>query len=332
MNKKLRIAEPEKPVDVGFDDYGYKKNFYIDKSRKVSVLITGAGSYIGESFISYCESHYPNISIETLDMKDSGWRNYDFKDNDGRPYNCVFHVAGIAHADVGHVTPSQKEQYYKVNCCLAIETAKVAKAAGVGQFIYISSMIVYGNQKYIGIDTIPAPANFYGDSKWRGDIGVRRLCSEKFAVAVLRLPMIYGRDSKGNYPTLSGIAKVVPLFPAVNNKRSMLYIGNLCEFVSMLACSGSGGVFFPQNSEYSNTSSLVELIAQAKNKKIHLSKALNLVVEVLKGVPEIGPLGKVRGLSRKAFGNFYYDMKLSIYNGLEYQKVGLEESIRRIEG
>ncbi len=306
-------------------DWGYKKTFNIDKQKKASVLITGAGSYIGSSFEKYVKLHYPNISITALDMKDTAWKESPLW-NQG--FDTVFHVAGIAHADVGKASVEEIERYYAINTDLAIETAQKAKDAGIKQFIFMSSMIVYGKET-VGVDamTMPSPANFYGDSKWQADKGIRAMAADDFRVAVLRPPMIYGPNAKGNYPTLARIAKTTPVFPKVSNKRSMLYIENLCEFLSLLVLSGEGGVYFPQNAEYSNTSELVGMIAEVAGKKIRISKVLNPAVQVAEHIPE-----RVSDLCNKAFGSSYYSHELSQYKGLDYQKVSLQESIRRTEG
>lgn len=64
------------------------------------VLITGANSYIGTSFEQYAAEHYSNqLLVTSLDMLDGSWRNSNFLE-----FDVVFHVAGIAHADVGNVT------------------------------------------------------------------------------------------------------------------------------------------------------------------------------------------------------------------------------------
>lgn len=314
--------------DAGFEDYGHLKQFDIDVSErnKKRVLITGAGSYIGESFEAYARKQYPvNFTIDTVDMRDSSWRKRDFSS-----YDAVFHVAGIAHADIGKVSEEEKKKYYAVNRDLAIETAKKAKAEGIRQFVFMSSVIIYGDsapygkKKVIDETTVPAPANFYGDSKWQADRGVRKLASESFRVAVLRPPMIYGKGSKGNYPVLAKLAKKLPIFPDVENKRSMLYIDNLCEFLCKLMLSGEGGVYFPQNKEYTKTSEMVKQIAEAAGKRIWVTKLLKPAVVLGSHMP-----GRVSGLVNKAFGNCCYVRKLSVYEGLEYLMFDMESSIIR---
>lgn len=316
-----RPIEPVDPADVGFEDYGHLKHFEINKDAKKKVLITGAGSYIGESFRKYCKEYYPDIKCDTIDMIDGSWKEKSFAG-----YDTVFHVAGIAHADTGHTPVEEQERYYKVNTNLAIETAKKAKTDGVKQFVFMSSMIIYGGREYIDDKTIPEPKNFYGNSKWLADKGVRELADENFRVAVLRPPMIYGKGSKGNYPTLAKMARKLPIFPDVDNQRSMLYIENLCEFLCRIICIGEGGIFFPQNSEYTTTSELVRAIGEMTGRPVYQLRLLNPVVELISKLP-----GKVGNLTNKAFGSCVYDMKISRYNDIDYQKISIKESIARTE-
>ena len=220
------------------------------------VLITGANSYIGVSFEYYVKEHYSSeLSVDTVDMIDGSWRNKDFS-----VYDIVYHVAGIAHADVGKVSDEVKAKYYAINTDLAIETCKKAKVEGVKQFVFMSSAIVYGDSapygktKRITVDTEPQPSNFYGDSKWQADKGVRELADENYIVTVLRPPMIYGSGCKGNYNSLRKFALKLPLFPKVSNARSMLYIDNLCEFIRLMIDNEESGTFHPANAELSNTS------------------------------------------------------------------------------
>lgn len=329
---KIKKIEIVSATDAGFEEYGHLKHFHIDTSEnnKKRVLITGAGSYIGESFERWAKEHYAaNFIIDTVDMLRPDWKRKDFS-----AYDVVFHVAGIAHADVGKASEEEKRKYYAVNTELAIETAKKAKAEGVKQFVLMSSMIIYGDsapyrkEKVIDEHTVPAPANFYGDSKWQADKGVRKLADDAFHVAALRSPMIYGKGSKGNYPVLVKLAKKLPVFPDVENRRSMLYIDNLCEFLCKLMLSGEGGVYFPQNGEYTRTSEMVKQTAEVVGKKIWMTKLLGPAVMIGGLVP-----GKVSRLINKAFGNSIYQQKLSRYAGLDYQMLDLKESLKiREEG
>lgn len=310
---------------------GFGEPVEVDPEAKKKVLITGAGSYIGQSFIQYAKKHYPdNFEIEELDMTDAAWRDKDFSE-----YDVVYHVAGIAHADVGKVSGEIKSKYYEVNTGLAVEVAEKAKREGVKTFVFMSSMIVYGDsapygqRKVIDETTVPEPANFYGDSKLQADVTVRELANDTYKVIVLRPPMIYGKGSKGNYRTLAKLAKKLPIFPNVDNERSMLYIENLCEFLCQIMLLKSyhrnSIVLLPQNEEWTKTSDMVEMIAKASGKKITELKCLAPAVWIGSKMP-----GKIGGLVNKAFGNNCYEFEASSYSGLKYQNTTVKQSVMEI--
>lgn len=286
------------------------------------ILITGANSYIGTSFESYLQQWKDDYQIDTIDMIGDSWKSVSFSN-----YDVVFHVAGIAHADTGHVSKESQDFYYKINTDLTIETAIKAKKEGVKQFIFMSSIIVYGECASIGkvkiIDknTIPSPKNFYGDSKLKAEKGILLLQDEKFNVVILRPPMIYGKGSKGNYPILSKLTKKLLFFPYIKNKRSMLYIENLCEFIKLMIVNNERGIFFPQNGEYSTTSELVKIIGNVHGKKIILVKGFGWLLKII---------GFFTGLINKAFGSIIYDMSLSGYKE-NYIIYDLKESIYKTE-
>lgn len=310
---------------------GFGEVVEIDSENRRKILITGAGSYVGESFYTYAAEHYPTLDIDVLDMMDGVWRKKDFSS-----YDTIYHVAGIAHTDTGKVDESTKRKYYAVNTDLAVEVCEKAKADGVKRFIFMSSMIIYGDsapysrKRYIDSNTVPRPANFYGDSKLQADVAVRALADENFKVIVLRPPMIYGRNSKGNYPTLSQLAKKLPVFPDVENERSMLYIDNLCEFLCQVMLvkdyKSPAIVLIPQNKEWTRTSELVDMIAENAGRKIKIMRSMKPAVLLGCKVP-----GKIGELANKAFGNNCYTSSVSVYKGLDYQIVSLKDSVNKTE-
>lgn len=312
---------------------GFDESVEVDFTAKKKVLITGAGSYIGETFKSYAEEKYEgNFEIDSLDMLDPAWKEKDFS-----KYDIIYHVAGIAHADVGNVSEEVKQKYYAVNTDLTIEVARKAKEEGVKEFVFMSSMIVYGESapygkmKLIDKNTVPNPANFYGDSKLQADVGVRELADNNFKVIVLRPPMIYGKGSKGNYPILAKLAKKMPVFPEVSNQRSMLHIDNLCEFLCQIMLikvfKYTSVVLVPQNGEWTKTSEMVGEIAKVSGKKIRNMKIFAPAVWIGGKVP-----GKIGELVNKAFGNNAYSQEMSVYGGIDYRVVDLRTSIERTEG
>lgn len=277
------------------------------------VLITGANSYVGTNVEKWLAKHPDRYHVDTISVKGDAWREHDFS-----VYDVVFHVAGIAHVSSD---PKMKALYYSVNRDLAIQTAEKAKSEGVKQFIFMSSIIVYGRQDsrdgFIDRNTVPKPDDFYGDSKLQAEKGLRSLNSSEFKVVILRPPMIYGKGCKGNYPRLAKLARILPVFPNYDNRRSMLHIDNLCEFVRLMIDHEEAGLFFPQNAEYVRTSELVKLIAQTHGRQVYLTRLLNPLIGRLLG----------HSVVNKVFGNLAYENLMSAYGKDSYQVRNLDESI-----
>lgn len=274
------------------------------------ILITGANSYIGTSFEKYMAQWPEKYQVDTVDMIDGTWREKDFSG-----YDTVFHVAGIAHQKE---TQENAELYYKINRDLAFDTAVKAKTDGVKQFIFLSSMSVYGLETgVITKETVPTPKSNYGKSKLQAEELLNGLADETFKVAILRPPMVYGKGCKGNYRTLSKLACKLPIFPAVKNERSMLYIDNLSEFVQLMIENEEKGIFWPQNTEYSNTTDLVKMIARVHGKKIAIIPGFAWLLKIF---------GCFSGIVNKAFGDLIYEQSLSEYR-VEYRLISLEKSI-----
>ncbi|QGQ48276.1 NAD-dependent epimerase/dehydratase family protein [Metabacillus sediminilitoris] len=281
------------------------------------ILITGKNSYVGMSLERWLGEYPEKYSIDSISLRDDSW-----KEKDCSGYDVVFHVAGIAHVSSD---PKMEEMYYKVNRDLTIEFAKKAKGEGVKQFIFMSSIIVYGDssrdKKVIDKNTVPTPSNFYGNSKLQAEEAIKPLESDNFKIAIIRPPMIYGKGSKGNYSKLAKIARKLPIFPDIDNQRSMLHIDNLCEFIRLMIDNEESGLFFPQNREYVKTSEMVRLIAEIYGKKIKLTKVFNPFFKVA---------GMKIGLINKVFGNLIYEKSMSDYKG-NYQINNLKKTIELTE-
>ncbi|SEO25195.1 UDP-glucose 4-epimerase [Amphibacillus marinus] len=274
------------------------------------ILITGKNSYIGNSFTSWLAKYPNDYEVTSIDMRDDKWKQEDFS-----KYDVVFHVAGIAHVKE---KKKNRDLYYKVNRDLAFETAKKAKEDGVKHFIFLSSMSVYGLETgVIDRDTPEEPKSHYGISKLEAEKLIAPLNSDSFKVSILRPPMIYGKGCKGNYPKLAKLAKLSPIFPAVENKRSMLFIDHLSEFTRLLIEQNLKGFFFPQNNEYVNTSRMVKSISQKNHKDIKLTSIFNPIIRVLRF-----------SVVKKIFGDLYYKIEDNHFN---YNLYNFEKTVELVE-
>ena len=281
------------------------------------ILITGAGSYVGESVRKYILSTSSEFQIDAVDTMGDNWKKADYSQ-----YDVVYHVAGIAHVNAD---PKMEALYYKVNRDLTIEVAKHAKAAGVKQFIFMSSQIVFHESQSLKSEVLTAetkenPNGFYGDSKLQAELGIKPLEDENFKVCILRPCMIYGPNAKGNFPRLAKLACKTPIFPCWHNKRSMLYIDNLAEFVKQAILSELSGTYYPQNRELADTVEIIRFFAKAAGRRIWITRLLNPFVWLVSFV--LQPINKM-------FATYYYNPKMSKMD-FDYQLVSFEESLKRV--
>ncbi|ASG68536.1 UDP-glucose 4-epimerase [Francisella halioticida] len=261
---------------------------------KKRVLVTGLNSYVGNSFVEFCKD---NFIIDKVSLRDDRWQDLDFS-----RYDSILHVAGIAHTSKD---PSLKDLYYKVNTDLTFDIAQKAKKEGVKQFVFMSSIIVYGDsapigqQKVITKNTKPNPDDFYGDSKLQAEIKLETLQSEEFKICIIRPPMIYGDGSKGNYSKLVKLAKYALIFPNIMNQRSVLHIDKLIHELKDILEKQKYGVFILQDNKYFCTSEFInEYRAKQLGKRTYLTKFFNPIIRIM---------AKKISFINKIFGNLVYE-------------------------
>lgn len=277
------------------------------------VLITGAGSYVG-SHIENWLNRFPSLYyVESVSTINNLWKEVDFSS-----FDVVVDVAGIAHIKI---TTKMKDLFYSVNRDMTVDICKTVKAAGVKQFIFLSSMNVYGDDCGIVTDVNKVnPSSFYGDSKLQADNIIQEMNDLTFSVVSVRPPAIYGKGCKGNYPLLIKYAKKVPVFPDYKQHKSLIYIDNLCEFIKLLIDNHSKGIFCPQNAEYTSTSEIVRTIAKFSNHKIWFTRLFN---------PFVWLAVKSFRFVQRAFDEDAYELSLSNYFDGKYNVVSFDESIKR---
>lgn len=275
------------------------------------ILITGKESYIGTAVEKWLSQprFIEKYKVDTMDMRSGDWKKKKFSG-----YDAILHVAGIVHQ---RETRRNIYLYDKVNRELAIQTAKKARKEGVGQFVLLSSMSVYGMlDGTITRETIPHPTTNYGRTKLEADREIEKLSTPNFNVSIIRPPMVYGKDCKGNYQLLRKAALLCPVFPKIKNKKSMIYINNLTEYIRVVIDKEQSGIFFPQNPEYASTCEMVKQIAETHNKKVLFVEIFNPIINRV-----YFPIVK------KVFGNLTY----SFESQQMCEMVHFTESIRLTE-
>ena len=282
------------------------------------VLITGAGSYVGTHVMQRLQEEPDKFEVQELSVKGDSWKTFDFS-----KFDAVYHVAGIAHMPAD---ASIERLHFQINRDLTKEVAIQAKRAGVKQFIFMGSMSIYGNSLPAGkgapinFDTPAQPTSAYGESKLEAEEFLESLEDEDFKVAIVRAPMVFGAHAKGNFTKLVQLMKKLPVFPDVQNKRSMLYIGNLAELIAQIILYESRGVYLPQEETYVCTSELVTSLAELYGKRVHLTKAFNPFL--------LGPL-RNKEVVVKAFGDMYYELSASEFD-FNYRRYSIKEALEQI--
>lgn len=286
----------------------------------MKVLIVGVNSYIGKKVGEWLENKGDEYQVEYISVRDELWKTGDYS-----TYDVVFYVAAIVH---GKNSNHLKELSYRINKDYPIMMAEICNKYNVPHFIYMSTFSVYGIEGHIGgnteinINTPCSPTSIYGKSKHEAEKELLKLDSNKLKIAIIRVPMVYGPNCPGNYMKLRRIAKKIRIFPEVNNKRSMIFIDNLSEFIRLIIENHSSGILIAQNNEYVNTSNLVSLIGENNRNKIRTSKSLGFI---------FSKLGKNNALINKIFGNFVADLELTNHFNYKYCVSDFYDSVKRSE-
>lgn len=288
----------------------------------MNVLISGKDSQIGnriEDWLNKCPDS-SNYQVKQLDVITDAWKEYDFSHVD-----VVVHVAAIVHRP----DCNDWNLYKKVNAVLPVEIACKAKAQGVKQFVFLSTMAVFGmgkklNNKVIDKNTIPSPNSMYGRSKYLAEQELIKLDDDGFRITIVRPPNVYGGNRNDYVYKISKLVKYLPIIPlAYNNvKQSMIYIDNLTELIRLLIHECKAGIFMPQDPHAVSTVELVSSIKRALGQPVRKSSILGLFVRLFHFIPFV----------EKVYGGVMYSEEMSIIEGVNYNCHTLDQSLNQFLG
>ncbi|MCT7487100.1 NAD-dependent epimerase/dehydratase family protein [Aliarcobacter cryaerophilus] len=258
------------------------------------LLITGASGFVGSYFINQYKEKY---EIKTFSfLKD------DFKSLDCSGVDVVFHLSALVHQMGG----ASSEEYEKVNVTQTLELARKAKASGIKHFVFMSTVKVYGEETdSVYTESISChPEDEYGKSKLKAELELQKLEDENFKVSIVRTPIVYGYGVKANIKSLVNLVNKIPVLPfgKIENRRSMVYIGNLCNLVDEIITQQKSGIFLASDDEPLSTSRLIESIAKNLDKKVYLVK-IPLFETILKVVKP--------SFHKRLYGNLEVDNRIT---------------------
>ena len=288
----------------------------------MNILLTGATGFLGSKLATYLRSQPAvtmtlsvrrltkisagnTIKVEGLSA-DTDWSaalaNQDI----------VIHAAARAHIMKDEELDPLTE-YRKVNVDGTLTLARQASWAGVKRFVFVSSIKVNGEGTLLGRpfqpEDSPAPEDSYGISKCEAEAGLLKLAAESgMEVVIIRPPLVYGPGVKANFASMvNWVRKGIPLpFGMLGNKRSLIAIDNLVDFILLCADSSispkaANQVFLVADGEDVSTTTLLRKVARAYGVRARL---LPVPVLFLRLAAKL--LGK-SDMADRLFGNLQVD-------------------------
>lgn len=288
------------------------------RHKIMRILVTGKNSYAGKQFAYRLKSLNISWEVDFISVRDNSWKNTIFS-----KYKAIYHVAAIVHKKE---MASNEREYYQINSELPYEIAKKARNEGVKSFVFLSSIAVYGvigdigKKEYITKKTQENPHTLNGKSKLAAEKLLNQLNSPEFKVSILRVPLIYGEGCPGNYSALIKLSKMIPLFPMVENERSMIHVNRLSDIVHYIIDKDLEGTFLVNDHRNVNTSELFYIMRKSRGKSTYLSKGLGSIVL---------SLGKRNMKIKKLFGNMCYLTNDTYIPGFETNKSDVSEGLQQ---
>lgn len=282
-----------------------------------NILITGENGYVGNQFQYLLEKD--GFKVERTSLRNNDWKHQSL-----RKYDVIIHLAALVHNNNAN---AKIIDYMNVNFHLTKELAEKAKKDGVNQFIFFSTMSIFGlngsllEKCEINQFTPYNPITAYGQSKLLAEKEIRKLENDAFVVNIVRPPMIYGKESPGNFSKLIKIANISRIYPRFKNERSVIHIDNLYKDLLSLVENPMSGTIHPQNPEYMNTNNALSLIRKHQGKR---KRIIELPVpRIIKSI-----LGKV-GIINKVYGSLTYSKEIDLRKINSKQYDNFEQTIEK---
>jgi len=233
------------------------------------VLVTGGTGFVGRALVNRLGKE----SVRLVTRSDFGHLAEVVAG-----VTTLVHLAARAH--VMHETSSDSLAAFRaVNVEATLNLARHAADAGVGRFVFVSSVKVNGEstpcgQEFVELDT-PHPHDAYGQSKLEAEQALRQLSANTgMEIVIIRPPLVYGFGVKANFALLTrAVNRGWPLpLGAVHNQRSLIALGNLVDFivVCMTHPQAANQTFLVSDGHDLSTTELVRGMADAAGVPLRL--------------------------------------------------------------
>lgn len=253
------------------------------------ILVTGANGFVGRSLVQHLlcapgclvrasvrQAGAQSPRAEQVAVGDIN-ANTDWRAT-LHGVDTVVHCAARVHVMADAGTAESQARFNEVNVAGTRRLAEQAVAAGVRRIVFLSSVKVNGEATTstpFSATSQPAPEDAYGRSKWAAEQVLREISERQgIEIAVIRPPLVYGPGVKANFERLMrAVYKGMPLpFGAVDNRRSMIYLGNLVDLIErcITHAGAAGGTFLASDADDLSTRRLIRLLAEAMGKSPRL--------------------------------------------------------------
>lgn len=211
------------------------------------ILITGSTGFVGSHLLQMALAQNREVICPIRASKNAtlhSWasqiQNID-RQTDWQPHlnnvNTVIHCAARVHV-MNDTATDPLTAFREVNLHGSLRLAEQAAAAGVRQFIYLSSVKVNGEMTIDGQafseNDPPLASDPYGISKQEAEAALLELGQRSgMAITIIRPPLVYGKGVAANFLSLLiWVKKQVPLpLGSIHNQRSFVFVKNLCDFI-----------------------------------------------------------------------------------------------------
>jgi UDP-glucose 4-epimerase len=272
------------------------------------IIITGAKGELSVAVKEYLREK-GHDDTNCISVRGDEWRHCSFQGVDS-----IVHIAGVVpKKDI------DSRQFYTVNRDLTIELAIKAKTDGAKQFVYISSMAVYGKEPSlipsegtVCFNTPCNPTSDYGKSKLQAEEGIQSLEDENFKIAIIRVPSIYSKTKKEYFSQYQFLIRKFKCIPIAFKYcyRSAIYLDNLCELIRLTVEEKYSGILCPDDG---NVSAIDYCTIASPN--VRRSKLIGIIVELFLGKHPI-----IKGM----YGTIAYDSTVSNCFGGKYRIVDFD--------
>jgi nucleoside-diphosphate-sugar epimerase len=253
------------------------------------IVITGSSGFVGRVLVALLGARVQALRFGRDDWAEDVARA-DFRDA------TVFHLAARVHDDSSPADAFMRDNVEKTRAL-----AKAARAGGARRLVFLSTVKVNGEETgsraFTSADS-PDPRDAYGRSKWQAEQVIAAI--EGLEAVIVRSPLVYGSEAKGNLRSLLRLADTSWPLPlaGIRNRRSFIHVDDLARLLVECATNSqaSGRTLLAAHRDPFSTAELVGELRRCLGRPARLFSAPVAALEVAATLAGAGE--KMRRMTR----------------------------------